>query len=113
MTARAGFRGSRLALAVALPLPPLAWYGAQQGVGTLVREQCSTAAGIGGAVGLLALVACALAIWLSVPVPRQARSSRGQTDAVLSKLVLVGSGIFALAITFQTLATLIVPSCAR
>jgi hypothetical protein len=113
MNAPAGFRGSRLALAIALPLPVAAWYGAQQGLGVLVRLRCASAVGPGVAAGVLALLGCALAIWLSRGSRRGGESPPAQNDAVLRMLVLLGAAVFGLAIVFQTVAVLIVPSCAR
>ena len=112
MSAAAGFRGSRWAIALAMSLSPLAWYGAQQGLGVLLRVRCSVAAGPGAAVGVLGLLACALAGWLSI-TGRGGSGLPAQTDAVLRTLALLGAGVFGLAIGFQTLAVLIVPSCAR
>ncbi len=113
MTAPARFRRSRLALAVALLLPPVAWYGAQQGLGYLLRLQCSAALAPGLLAGGAALLACALAVWLALGAGRQDQGSGGRNDAVLRALVFLGAGVFALAIVYQTLAVLIVPSCAR
>ena len=113
MSATAGIRGSRWAFAIALPLPPVAWYGAQQGLGVLVRLHCSAAMAPGAAVCALALLGCALAVWLSAGQGRSGESAPAQTDTVLRWLVLLGACVFGLAIVFQTLAVLIVPSCAR
>jgi hypothetical protein len=113
MTVRPSFRGSRLALAVALPLPPLAWYGAQQGLGMLVRVRCAAAVLPGGAAGLLALLGCAFALWLSAGPQPANEGSSARTDTVLRTITLLGAGVFGLAIVFQTLAIFIVPSCAR
>ncbi len=113
MSPVAGFRGSRWALAIALPLPPLAWYLTQQGLGFLLRLQCSGAEGPAVAVGALALLACAVAVWLSSGQGRGSQSPPAQTDTVLRWVVYLGAGVFALAILFQTLAALVVPSCAR
>ena len=112
MSAAAGFRGSRWAIALAMSLSPLAWYGAQQGLGVLLGVRCSVAAGSGAAVGAVGLLACALAGWLSTTGRGGSRLS-AQTDAILRTLALLGAGVFGLAIIFQTLAVLIVPSCAR
>ena len=113
MSARTGFRGSRLAFAVALPLPPLAWYGAQRGLEVLVGLRCSIANETGAAVGGLSFLVCAVAVWLAGPSRSGGDSPAAQTDRVLRWFVLLGAGLFGLAIVFQTLASLIVPSCAR
>ena len=113
MTARASFRRSSMALTVALILPPLAWYGAQQGLGYVVRLQCAAAVGPGALAGAFALLACAAAAWLAVGVRRDEPSPPGRADSVRRAVAVLGAGVFALAIAFQTLAVLIVPSCAR
>ena len=112
MSAAAGFRGSRWAIALAMSLSPMAWYGAQQGLGVLLRVRCSVAAGPGVMVGGLGLLGCALAGWLSTG-RRGGTDVSVRTDEVLRTLALLGAGVFGLAISFQTLAVLIVPSCAR
>ncbi len=113
MTSRPGFPGSRLALAVALSLPPVAWYGAQQGLGALVRLHCAAAPIPGGAAGLAALMGCAAAVWLSLGPSAVKEGPPARTDAMLRVFVRLGAAIFALAIVLQTLAVLIVPACAR
>ncbi len=113
MTAWASFRRSRMALAVALILPPLAWYCGQQGLGYVLRLQCAAAVGPSALGGAFALLACAVAAWLALGVRRDEPSPPGRTDAVLRIVAMLGAGVFALAIAFQTLAVLIVPSCAR
>ncbi len=113
MTARTSFRGSRLALAMALLLPPVAWYGAQQGLGYLVRLRCSAAVAPGLLCGSLALGACAGAVWLALGAGRYDQGPAGRNDAVLRTLVVLGAAVFGLAIAYQTLAVAIVPSCAR
>ena len=113
MSTLARFRGSRLALAVALPLPVAAWYTAQQGLGMFVRLRCSSVAGPGVAVCAAGLLVCALSVWLSTASEPNQDSPPAQTDTVLRLCVLLGAGVFGLAIVFQTVAILIVPSCAR
>lgn len=113
MTAWTSFRGSRLALATALLLPPVAWYGAQQGLGYLVRLRCSAAVAPGLLAGVAALLACAAAVWLALGAGGHNQGPSGRNDAVLRTLVALGAGVFGLAIAYQTLAVAIVPSCAR
>jgi hypothetical protein len=93
-----------------LLLPPVAWYVFEQGLSYTLRGSC-TAAGIpaGPVWGVFSLAACALAGWLALTV---ARAEDG-TDAFIARLALLGAGLFALAIAYQTLATLIVPPCAH
>ena len=93
-----------------LSLPPVAWYVFEQGLGFTLRGSC-VAAGIpaGPLWGAFSLGACALAGWLAWPVAK----GEGDADAFVAKLALLAAGLFALAIGYQTLATLIVPPCAH
>ena len=95
---------------VALAVPPLAWYVFQQGLGFTLRGSC-VAAGIptGPIWGLCSLGACALGTRLAWPIAWG--EDRG--DAFLARLALLAAGLFALAIAYQTLASLIIPPCAR
>jgi hypothetical protein len=98
---------------IALALPPLAWMIFEYGLASSLRPAC---AAVGSWLGPLwgggSLLACAVAAGLAWPMA-------GTTDRDpptrpwLARMALVVAGIFALAIAFQTLATLIVPSCAR
>ena len=94
----------------ALTLPASAWFLFQQGLAMTLRGQC-TAAGIplGPVWGVLSLAACAAAARLAW----SRRSGGTASDRFLARLALFGAGLFALAIAFQTLATLVVPPCAR
>jgi hypothetical protein len=59
--------------------------------------------------GLVSLVLCGVAACLA-----WSRIGGGTgSDRFLARLALLGAWLFALAIAFQTLATLIVPPCAR
>lgn len=93
---------------VALVLPPVAWFGFEQGLSALLHARCDLAAW-GLAWGVASLAACALAAWLARPLARRG----GDLLAVLwlARLALVLAGIFALAIAFQMLAILVVPAC--
>jgi hypothetical protein len=94
----------------ALALPPAAWFAFQQGLAFTLRGDCAAA---GVPLGLLwgaaSLVVCGAAAWLAWS--KTAGGTAG--DRFLSRAALLGAGLFAVAITFQTLATLIVPPCAR
>ena len=94
----------------ALGVPPLAWFAFQQGLAQVVRLRCA-AAGIAGPIGgVAALAACAGAAALAW------RLSRRESDNAfpwLCRVALLGAGVFALAVAFQTLATLMVPSCGQ
>jgi hypothetical protein len=88
---------------LALALPPLAWFGYQQGLGATVRTACAAAGPPWGlAAGFAALAVCALAAWM-------ARPPRGFLDW----LALGFAGLFGLAIAYHMLAAGIVPPCAR
>lgn len=98
---------------VALAMPPMAWMLFEYGLGSAMGNAC-TAVGswMGPLWGALSLIVCAAAAVLA----RSAAKGSGEdarTRPWLSNVALLGSGVFALAIAFQTLATLIVPSCAR
>ena len=106
-------RRERVLLWMALMVPPLAWVIFEYGLGSSLRASC-TAVGswLGPVWGGGSLLACALAAGLSW---RMARSDERDppTWPWLARVAFAMAGIFALAIAFQTLATTIVPSCAR
>jgi hypothetical protein len=111
MTSRAA---SRL-LGLAMALPPLAWYGYQQGLGAVLRIDCARAGGWTGPLwGLFAFAACVGAglagrlAWGPIEGP-----ARRQTLHLLGFLALSSAVLFALAILYQMAATWIIPSCAR
>jgi hypothetical protein len=90
----------------ALLLPPIAWYGYQQGVGMMLTGACRWVGWAGPVLGVIALALCAAAAWLARPAPPK-------VHGWLARIARLGAGVFALAIGFQLLATLIVPSCVR
>ena len=100
----------RLRSFAALALPPVAWFVFEQGLSFTLRGGCA-AAGIpvGPIWGISSLCACALGGWLAWPVARD--GNRG--DTFVARLAMLAAALFALAIGYQTLATLIVPPCAR
>jgi hypothetical protein len=59
------------------------------------------------------LLVCAGAAALAWPSARTGSASSPPVRPWLARVAMLEAGIFALAIAFQTLATLIVPSCAR
>lgn len=104
-------RGARVRPWVALVLPPAAWYGFEVGLGSVLKVRCAPVGDwLGLTWGVASLVACGVAMALAWP---DARPAGAQTPprAWLSRVALLIAGIFALAITFQTLGVLIVPSC--
>lgn len=95
---------------IALTLPPAAWFVFQQGLAFTLRGACG-AAGVplGPLWGLASLAACggaARIAWTRV-------AGGTGADRFLARLALLGAGLFGLAILYQSLATLIVPPCAR
>jgi hypothetical protein len=100
-------RRTRLRIWAALILSPVAWYAFQQGLGMALTGACgSVGTWLGPTWGGASLAACALAAWLARPLPPR-------TYGWLARIARLGAGLFALAIAFQLLATLIVPSCVR
>ena len=99
---------------LALVMPPLAWFAYEVGLAAALRVSCiEVGAGLGVAWGGVSLVACGLAAWLAWPTARPAGASSSSSLTWLSHVALLGTGVCALAIAFQTIATLIVPPCAR
>lgn len=108
MTARSPIRA-----VVALILPPLVWYGQEQGLAGPLRINCHVADGWPAiAWGVASLLVCIAAAALALP---QARRSAGDDGVVLwaARLALLGSGVFGLAILLGSLAAAMVPACAR
>ena len=108
---RASSGGSRAG--IALLLPPLAWVLFEYGLASSLRPACDAVGSwLGPAWGVASLIACAAAAWIARPLANGAADGDA-SRRWLARIALLGSGIFALAIAFQTLATLIVPSCVR
>ncbi|SDA25122.1 hypothetical protein [Sphingomonas sp. NFR15] len=97
---------------IGLVLPPLAWICFEYGAGVSLRGAC---AAIGGWAGLLwgvaSLAVCGAAAWIARSAAVAARNP--PTSSWLARIATFGAGMFALAIMFQTVATMIVPGCAR
>jgi hypothetical protein len=103
---------SRVRLTVALFLPPLAWFLFQQGLSATMRAYCRAGGPpIGVLWGVGSLILCALAAWLAWPATRSSGLEVQHASRFLALLALIGAGLFALAVFFQTLATLVVPPC--
>lgn len=97
---------------IALLIPPLAWTAFEYGLGSSLRPACGAVGDwLGPVWGAISLLACAIAAGLAWPLAGSART--GATRPWLARIALLAAGIYALAIAFQTAATLIVPSCAR
>lgn len=102
--------GAHLRPWLALLVPAGAWFAFQQGLSMTLRGQCETAGvPLGPIWGVVSLALCAGAARLAW----SRRAGGTGADRFLAHLARLGSGLFGLAIAFQTLATLIVPPCAR
>ncbi len=103
-------------LIVAMVLPPLAWMTFEYGLAVALWPACERVGqGLGLAWGAGALCACLIAA-LSAQRCIRLSAERSNGESVtgwIGKVALIGSGFFALAITFQSIATLIVPPCAQ
>ena len=93
----------------ALIVPPIAWFLFEQGLSALLHIACGQV--MAGLIwGAASLIACAVAFRLAWPLRTHADTL---ADPWLARLALIGAGIFSLAILFQSLAILMVPSCVR
>jgi hypothetical protein len=106
-------RGERIRPWLALVLPPTAWYVFELGLTSVLKVACAPVGEwLGVTWGAASLVACAIAAILSSPYVRSA-GGQAPPRRWLARVALLLSGIFALAIAFQTLGVLIVPPCVR
>lgn len=103
----------RFALPVALLLPPAAWMTFETGLAATLRPACAAVGWIGPIWGVGAFLACFLALAASHRAIEDRTRREGSTGRWMGRVASLGAGVFALAILFQTLATLIVPPCAR
>ena len=105
-------RGARIRPWVALVLPPVAWYVFEVGLASVLKMSCApVGAWLGMTWGVASIIVCAAAAALAW---RDARAGeRTVSRPWLAWVALLLSGIFALAICFQTLGVLIVPPCVR
>ncbi len=102
---------SRWRPTIALLLPPLAWFLFQQGLSGLMRVRCGAGGPFVGPLwGGSSLILCGLALWLACTAAIRADRP---VSTFIARMAMLGVGVFALAILFQTLATLIVPPCVR
>ena len=100
---------TRCRLGAAAIIPPVAWYGYQQGLGITLRQDCIAASfPAGPLLGAGALLLCAVAALLAGS-GQAAVLSPGRR--LVSHLSRGSAAIFALAIGFQTLATILIPPC--
>ena len=97
---------------IALLLPPLVWFLFQQGLSGLMRGRCDAGGPFVGPLwGGSGLILCGLALWLAWTAG--IRADGRPVSTFVARMAMLGASVFALAILFQTLATLIVPSCVR
>lgn len=103
-------------LTAAMVLPPLAWMTFEYGLAVALWPACERVGeGLGLAWGMGALCAClaaAFSAWRCINLSAE-RPDVTSVTGWMGKVALIGSGFFALAITLQSIATLIVPSCAQ
>jgi hypothetical protein len=92
----------------------LAWFLFQQGLSAAMRSNCHLGAPPLGTVwGIFSLLLCALSGASARPATWPSSLEANRMPRFLAYLAVIGAGFFALAIAFQTLATLIVPPCIR
>jgi hypothetical protein len=91
----------------ALAIPPLSWFLFEQGLSALLHSDC-TRSWMGLVWGTASLLVCALGLRLAWPL----RARHGAlVTPWLARLSMALTGIFSLAIFFQTLAVAMVPAC--
>jgi hypothetical protein len=99
---------------LALAPPPVSWMTFEYGLGSALRGHCAAVGSwLGPTWGALSLGICAVAVIIALPLARAASASAPPARPWLARVALFEAGVFMLAIAFQTIATLIVPSCAR
>ena len=98
----------------ALLLPPVVWYVHQQGIGGPLRVNCHVAAG-GTALawGVASLIVCVGAGWIAWPLARLSREHGGPVACWIARLAMLGVVVFGLAIVIGSIASALVPPCAR
>ncbi|WP_169833078.1 hypothetical protein [Sphingomonas panacis] len=95
-------------------LPPLAWICFEYGAGVSLRGACAEIGGWAGPLwGVASLAVCGAAVWIARAAARAEAARNPPTRPWLARIAMFGAGVFALAILFQTTATVIVPGCAR
>ena len=97
-----------------LVLLPAAWFGFEAGLAWVVKVRCDVAGGwVAWAWGGASLLVCAAAIALVWPMMARPAGPDTPSRPWLARVAVLMAGMFALAIAFQTLATLMVPPCVR
>jgi hypothetical protein len=99
---------------VALVLPPIAWALFEAGLAVALRLSCTTVGlWLGPVWGAASLLTCGGAMMLAWPATKAGDDGDSPAGAWIAWIALMVAPLFGLAIAFQTLATFIVPSCAR
>lgn len=107
-------RRERVVPWIALLLPPVIWMVFEYGAASALRASCTdVGAWLGPAWGVASLLGCAGAAWLAWPLARRGAGDNPPVRLWLARVAMCAAGVFAMAIAFQTLATLIIPACAR
>lgn len=106
-----GLQGSRWTPWTGLVLPPVAWAIHHQAGSNQVIFDCRLGdSGFVTALGLMMILVCAVSAGLSwMSQPKDAAAFELRTLA--SHLGGLSGAMFALALTFQTMATLMLPPC--
>ncbi len=94
---------------------PVAWYAHQQGSGGLVYFRCAASQpSINLLAGLVALaVTAAAGAWSWTAWKRGSAAPAMDLTRFTALVSVLAAAVFCLAIGFQTLAGLLIPSCAR
>lgn len=99
---------------IALLVPALAWVAYEYGLGWAMRRACAAVGTwLGPVWGAFSLLACAAAWAIARPMADRGESDNPPARPWLARLALLGAAVFGLAIALQTIATVIVPACAR
>jgi hypothetical protein len=104
-------RGARVRPWAALVLPPSTWYVFEVGLASMLKADCQSAGGWPGlAWGVASVALCCMAAVIAWPLAKR-RGGETAPRAWLARVAMLLAGLFSLAIAFQTLSVLIVPSC--
>jgi hypothetical protein len=99
---------------IALALPPAAWALFEFGLAFALRLSCTTVGlWLGPIWGAVSLLVCGGAMLLAWPAAKARNAGDSPAGGWLAWIAVMVAPLFGLAIAFQTLATFIVPSCAR
>jgi hypothetical protein len=103
-------RAEKALLALALFLPPAAWFATQQTQGGLVYFDCSAGGPpLGPLLGLAGVGACLAGGWLGW----RRRAASWSTGRFIAQVAFGAAAIFALANLATLVAAWLIPPCAR